>query len=962
MKIERDENRDDNELLDLLGEPARDGGLDEGGDAPAAGRAEFASLLSELRAADHAAPSAGFNPSLRGAWTAEVESSQPADRTRSRRWWQLSLPLAAAAAVIAFVLLWPGGVTDQRSGSGVAWADVVKAMDRVGQFHLTAFIDDPRSADERRKLFRYDLFYRQPNRLRIHERGEHSVGFVVEDRTYLWDNKRGDWTAGSGNEQPTMMFPRNFTQSLEKNGLLPAILSSFFDGKVPAGEPVKSDEVAAAQGIDVFDYANKATERWMRIWVLRESKLPLKMHVHYPGSDEFVLVNFDYSDPQPEAFFSPEFFAEHARKVQTDDAHRLYSIGSTPVAGTRPRGADQIHAVEGGYRAPKVKRLASNEAGDVLLVTTRVDNLTPSGHRPHAANYQRITDTWGNELLIAWETWGNSERGEHRWLLMPHPPMKRGTGPRRVTMTYVVEPRYGERTELATETLEVPAPALGEKPKDWPKDLAARKHSAWREHLRHHGTLAQQLDEIEGSLVNDPQDMRSLSWKFALLREHGREDAAWDLFERHMRDRIFSDPKVINIEYVAASQYLLYLAAQNREEELRRLSDAVKKMIEAVRASKDERMKSDLAQLLWTEHSPLPAALNVREWRERFRDGPQVLRTLTGRDGLVFVELAINKPPEGWSSNGWDGQAPYGWFWQPTLGDGWQINARLPKVEEGRLWIVARGIGKQLSLSGEATLALDNYGSKPIRHDAKVQWARTVDVPEPTIDDVKAWWFAANGNNDKGWWPLPPSTQPAAPVPAGPQDWMHEADKLRDGGNFADALALYAKAIAARRDEWSPMYTRGIGLLDTVETCKRTMRVSQARCLAAMGRLDESRSVAAELRATLPEKPDLADPLQGHIAADALTAELSVPRALLARGNVKSAADELDRLAARRPKLTDLPDGTIMVDRGAMKIGWHPRSKQKDAWRLYDGLWWEVTDALRSGTATSRPTTSAAAG
>ena len=31
---------------------------------------------------------------------------------------------------------------------------------------------------------------------------------------------------------------------------------------------------------------------------------------------------------------------------------------------------------------------------DVLLVTTRVDNLTPAGHSPHSAKYQRITDTF----------------------------------------------------------------------------------------------------------------------------------------------------------------------------------------------------------------------------------------------------------------------------------------------------------------------------------------------------------------------------------------------------------------------------------------------------------------------------------------------------------------------------------------------------------------------------------------
>jgi tetratricopeptide (TPR) repeat protein len=936
MNTDRDDNR---ELLDLLGEPARD---DDGGDAPAASRAEFARLLTGLRGDDSAEPSVGFNESLRGAWNRELAAAVAPTPGRSRRWWGLSLPLAAAA-VIAFVLLWPGGFVDDRTGGGgVAWADVVKAMDRVSQFHVIVFDDSPRSADDAHKMLRFDLFYSQPDRWRAHGMGH--VGFVTGGKRQTWSvAKRGFLPVG---EHAPDMLPQEFVDAHGKLGTLGAILATVFGNAVPQGEPVKSDDVASAQGIDVFDYARKASEKWARIWVLRESKLPLKMHLYYPGSDNFTLINFDYSDPQPGGFFDPAAFATQAAKLTDENAYRYYGIGSTPVAGTRPRGADQIHAVEGGYKAPQVKRVASNDAGDVLVVTSRVDNLTPTGHSPHAATYQRVTDTWGNEFLIAHQGWGNSERGEHRWVFAPHPPFKRGTGARRITVTYTVEPTYGERTELATETLDVPDPSVQAKPSDWPGDLAARSRSAWREYLRHNGTLAQQLEEIDGSLAKDPAEMASLSWKFSLLREHGREGAAWALFEGHMRDRIFTDPKVINVEYVAASQYLLYLASQHRDDELRKLSDSVRKMIEAARASKDRRLQSDLSQLLSTEHSPLPAALRVLEWREQFKDGPQVVRTLAGRDGLVFVELAIPKPPEGWQSNGWDGEAPYGWFWQPTLGDGWQINARLPKPEEGRLWFVVRGNGKQIPLSGEATLALDNYGDKSTRYDAKVQWKRAIDVPEPTVDDMKAWWTTANGKSEKGWWPLSPaSTQPAAPVAEGPQDWMHQADQLRDAGKYLDALELYRKTLAAPRDEWPPMYTQGVGLLDTVDVCHRRMRVSQAQCLAELGRLDESRRVAAELRATLPDKPDLTGPLQGHIAADALAAELYAPRAVLRRGDAKAASAELDRIGARRPRLADLPVGMIMVDRGPAKFGWGPRSKQEDAWRAYDTLWWEVKEA-----------------
>ena len=68
---------------------------------------------------------------------------------------------------------------------------------------------------------------------------------------------------------------------------------------------------------------------------------------------------------------------------------------------------------------------------------------------------------------------------------------------------------------------------------------------------------------------------------------------------------------------------------------------------------------------------------------------------------------------------------------------------------------------------------------------------------------------------------------------------------------------------------------------------------------------------------------------------------------LAKRGDVAAAKAELDRIATRRPKITDIRDGTIMVDRGVAKMGWHPRSKQQEAWREFDAVWWDVRDALK---------------
>ena len=73
-----------------------------------------------------------------------------------------------------------------------------------------------------------------------------------------------------------------------------------------------------------------------------------------------------------------------------------------------------------------------------------------------------------------------------------------------------------------------------------------------------------------------------------------------------------------------------------------------------------------------------------------------------------------------------------------------------------------------------------------------------------------------------------------------------------------------------------------------------------------------------------------------------MLADIQVAKVLAKRGDIAAAKAELDHIATRRPKITDIRDGTIMVDRGAMKTGWHPRSKQREAWREFDTVWCDV--------------------
>ena len=105
MNTERDT---DQELLDLLGEPARD----EGGAAPAADRAEYLRLLGDLRADDEApGPSEGFNASLRAAWAGELQASQlprvtPQMQGRCIPWVRAAESCFMAAAFSASRVTW----------------------------------------------------------------------------------------------------------------------------------------------------------------------------------------------------------------------------------------------------------------------------------------------------------------------------------------------------------------------------------------------------------------------------------------------------------------------------------------------------------------------------------------------------------------------------------------------------------------------------------------------------------------------------------------------------------------------------------------------------------------------------------------------------------------------------------------------------------------------------------------
>ena len=73
--------------------------------------------------------------------------------------------------------------------------------------------------------------------------------------------------------------------------------------------------------------------------------------------------------------------------------------------------------------------------------------------------------------------------------------------------------------------------------------------------------------------------------------------------------------------------------------------------------------------------------------------------------------------------------------------------------------------------------------------------------------------------------------------------------------------------------------------------------------------------------------------------------ELAYVRALLAKGRLAEAKAMLDDVSKGRPDLAAIPDREVNVVAGQMASYVNLRQVQREAWREFDTVWWDLQDA-----------------
>ncbi len=203
--------------------------------------------------------------------------------------------LAAAAVIVigAFIGIYQFG------GSTVAWADVADRFRSVPFFSASIYIKDDVMAEPRQ----FELWMGQQGRARVRV-GSQVIFSRGGEITKAFDlKKRREAEPDRQAVELLRMLGTIEEYSLE------AVIRSISGGKLVDVTPLVNADAVISEDMVVFDALSETSEEWLRVYALRESRLPVGIRMWDPRDGACVDVFITYSRQQPELFFDAQAFS-----------------------------------------------------------------------------------------------------------------------------------------------------------------------------------------------------------------------------------------------------------------------------------------------------------------------------------------------------------------------------------------------------------------------------------------------------------------------------------------------------------------------------------------------------------------------------------------------------------------------------------------------------------------------------
>jgi len=203
--------------------------------------------------------------------------------------------LAAAALIIlgVFVGLYHFG------GSNVAWADVAERFRSVPFFSATIYMKNEVLAEPRQ----FELWMGRQGSARVR------VGSQVIFSRAGRITKAFDLTKRQQVEPDRQAVELLRMLGTIEEYSLDTVIRSISGGKLIDVTPLVNADAVISEDMIVFDALSESSPEWLRVYALRESRLPVGIRMWDPRNGACVDVFIAYSRQQPEVFFDAQAFS-----------------------------------------------------------------------------------------------------------------------------------------------------------------------------------------------------------------------------------------------------------------------------------------------------------------------------------------------------------------------------------------------------------------------------------------------------------------------------------------------------------------------------------------------------------------------------------------------------------------------------------------------------------------------------
>lgn len=308
---------------------------------------------------------------------------------------------AVAAVVVMAVLLGLQQFGGSIDGTSVAWAQIVEQF-RSMSFYNAVFYFKEDAAAQARQL---ELWVSSDHKARLRvdrqvlfvDQGRVVAGFDFKDKTALVPEEYD--AMGEAIVQKICQHPQLSLESMVK---------LVYKGELQETTPQINSDAMISQDLLVFDVQSTDYPGWMRIWALRESKLPVRLRMWDPRDGECMDVMVTYDKEQKKDFFDPRLFED-----LLDQTGHVTRPGDTNLAYAflkDPGGRDYVPQdlfERSGYHLPQVDRVGMTEHGAVWVIASRSRNRRPDGHT--FSGFSKVTDSLGRTYRRMHSSWHISD-------------------------------------------------------------------------------------------------------------------------------------------------------------------------------------------------------------------------------------------------------------------------------------------------------------------------------------------------------------------------------------------------------------------------------------------------------------------------------------------------------------------------------------------------------------------------